>query len=230
MYELYIGNRNYSSWSLRPWLLMRELGIPFAEHLVPFEPGSSWAKFRAFSPTGRVPCLVDGDTVVWDSLAITEYLAERHPGVWPADARARAFARCAAAEMHAGFVALRNACSMTCGQRVRLHETTSELQRDLDRLDELWSEGLRRYGGPFLAAPAFTAADAFFAPVAFRIRTYGLALGNAAAAYALRLLDLEGMREWDQAALAEPWREESHEIEVRAAGTVLEDLRAPVGR
>jgi glutathione S-transferase len=227
MYELYVGNKNYSSWSLRPWLLMRELGIPFEEHVVPFEPGSSWAKFRAFSPTGKVPCLVDGDTTVWDSLAIAEYLAERHPAVWPRDARARAWARCAAAEMHSGFGSLRQACSMTCGQRVQLREIAPELQVDLDRLDELWGEGLRRYGGPFLAGASFTAVDAFFAPVAFRIRTYGLPLGESAAGYARRLLELATMRDWDRAALAEPWREEEHEAEVRAAGTVLEDLRSP---
>ena len=112
MYELYIANKNYSSWSLRPWLLMRQLEIPFRERLMPFPAGGAGAghpghPFRAFSPSGRVPCLHDGATVVWDSLAIAEYLAERHPGVWPADAGARAWARSAAAEMHAGFGALR---------------------------------------------------------------------------------------------------------------------------
>ncbi|HQY70835.1 MAG TPA: glutathione S-transferase N-terminal domain-containing protein, partial [Pseudomonadales bacterium] len=107
MYELYIANKNYSSWSLRPWVLMRELRIAFDERLVPFAPGSNFERFRAFSPTGKVPCLHDGATVVWDSLAIAEYLAERHAGVWPSDARARAWARSAAAEMHSGFGALR---------------------------------------------------------------------------------------------------------------------------
>ena len=125
MYELYIGNKNYSSWSLRPWVLMSELGIVFAEHVVAFDPGTSWTKFRAFSPSGKVPCLVDGSTVVWDSLGITEYLAERHAGVWPGEAAARAWARCAAAEMHSGFGALRNTCAMNCGLRVRLHEVTA---------------------------------------------------------------------------------------------------------
>jgi glutathione S-transferase len=147
MYELYIGNKNYSSWSLRPWVLMSELGIAFAEHVVAFDPGTSWTKFRAFSPSGKVPCLVDGGTVVWDSLGITEYLAERHAGVWPGDAVARAWARCAAAEMHSGFSALRNTCSMNCGLRVRLHEISPALQRDLDRTEELWLEGLRRFAG-----------------------------------------------------------------------------------
>src|SRR5690349_9794152 len=117
MYTLYIANKNYSSWSLRPWLLMRQLGIPFEERLVPFGHGAGG--FRTFSPTGKVPCLVDGDTVVWDSLSIVEYLADRHPGVWPAEPKARAWARSAAAEMHSGFAALRERCTMNLGIRVR---------------------------------------------------------------------------------------------------------------
>ena len=119
-YTLYIANRNYSSWSLRPWLLMTELQIPFTEILVPFE-ASNHANFSRFSPTARVPCLHDGDTVIWDSLAIIEYLAEGHAGVWPQERSARAWARSAAAEMHSGFSALRNQCSMNCGLRLRLH-------------------------------------------------------------------------------------------------------------
>lgn len=225
MYELYIGNRNYSSWSLRPWVLMRALSIPFVEHVVPFDPGTSWRKFRAFSPSGKVPCLVDGTSVVWDSMAIAEYLAERHAGVWPRDPLARAWARSAAAEMHSGFAALRQRCSMNCGVRVRLAGIPPDLQRDLDRVDELWSEGLRRFGGPFLAGPAFTAVDAFYAPVAFRVRTYGLQLSEGSAAYARRLLALPAMREWDAAALAEPWRDEEHEVEAMRDATLIEDLR-----
>ena len=227
MYELFIGNKNYSSWSLRPWVLMRELGIAFAEHVVAFDPGTSWTKFRSFSPSGKVPCLVDGGTAVWDSLGITEYLAERHADVWPGDVAARAWARCAAAEMHSGFGALRNTCGMNCGLRVRLHEIKPALQRDLERIDELWSEGLQRFGGSFLAGAKFSAVDAFYAPVAFRVRTYGLALSAPAAAYAERLLALPSMLDWDRAALAEPWRDEEHEAEALAAGTLLEDLRAP---
>jgi len=225
MYELYIGNKNYSSWSLRPWVLMRELAIPFVEHVVTFDPGTSWTKFRAFSPSGKVPCLVDGGAVAWDSMGIAEYLAERHAGVWAKDPPARAWARCAAAEMHSGFGALRQSCSMNCGLRVKLGEVSPALQRDLDRVDELWSEGLRRFDGPFLAGHAFTAVDAFYAPVAFRVRTYGLALSEAAAGYALRLLALPAMREWDAAALAEPWRDEEHEVDAMQGATLIEDLR-----
>ena len=121
MYTLHIANKNYSSWSLRPWLLMRMLAIPFEERLTPFPTGSSWSLFRPFSPNGRVPCLIDDGWAVWDSLAIAEYLAERHAGVWPSDARARAWARSAAAEMHSSFTALRNACPMSCGVRVQPH-------------------------------------------------------------------------------------------------------------
>ncbi|MGH8211774.1 MAG: glutathione S-transferase family protein [Rhodanobacteraceae bacterium] len=227
MYTLYIGNRNYSSWSLRPWILLRERGIAFEERLVKFDSGSSWETFRTFSPSGKVPCLVDGDTtVVWDSLAIAEYLAERHPGVLPSDAKARAFARCAAAEMHSGFTALREQCTMNCGIRVKLHRIGDALQRDLSRISELWNEGLRRFGGPFLAGREFGAADAFYAPVAFRIQTYSPPLDDAAREYAKRLLALPAMHEWYEGALAETWRDEAHEAEVPQWGEIVEDLRA----
>jgi glutathione S-transferase len=226
MYELYIANKNYSSWSLRPWLLMRERGIPFAERLMLFGEAAKWIAYRKISPAGLVPCLTDGGTAVWETLAIVEYLAERHDGVWPADRAARAWARSAAAEMHAGFGALRNTCSMSVGVRVRLHETAPALKRDIDRLDALWRQGLERFGGPYLAGPALTAADAFFAPVAFRIRTYDLKLGDAAMAYAARLLALPAMRDWEKAALAETAREAGHEAEAAAAGVIVEDRRA----
>lgn len=227
MYRLEIANKNYSSWSLRPWILMRARGIAFEERLTPFEPGSNWETFRKFSPNGQVPCLHDGDEAIWESLAIVEYLAERHPGVWPTDAKARAFARCAAAEMHAGFSTLRNRCTMNVGLRVRLHDMPDALKRDIDRIGELWAQGLARFGGPFLAGPDFTAVDAFFAPVAFRVRTYGLSLPAAPAAYAQRLLALPAMRAWEDAALRETWREPGHEDEARQTGIIVEDLRAP---
>jgi glutathione S-transferase len=226
MYTLYIANKNYSSWSLRPWLLMRELEIPFEERLVPFDQGGSFNKFRKFSPTGRVPCLIDGDVTVWDSLGITEYLAERHDGVWPREPRARAWARSAAAEMHSGFSTLRERCSMNCGIRVRLHDTPPALIGDIFRINELWSEGLARFGGPFLGGAAFSAADAFFAPVAFRQQTYGLTLEPKPAAYAQRLRDLPSMRSWYADGLKETWREVDHDAEAQRTGTWLEDLRA----
>jgi glutathione S-transferase len=225
VYQLYIANKNYSSWSLRPWVLMSALAIPFEERLVPFSTGSNWTEFREFSPTGQVPCLHDGDTVLWNSLGIAEYLAERHAGVWPTDPQARAWARCAATEMHSGFGALREHCTMNCGIRVRLADRTPALARDIARIDELWNEGLRRFGGPFLAGKTFTAVDAFFAPVAFRIQTYGLELDDAVAAYAARLLTLPSMQRWQADALLETWREPGHEAEAKRAGSWLEDRR-----
>ena len=223
-YTLYIGNKNYSSWSLRPWLLMRELGIGFDEVLLPFE-ADNHARFKAVAPNARVPCLHDGDAVVWDSLAIAEYLAERHPGVWPADAGARAWARSAAAEMHSGFAALRTVCPMNCGLRLRLHAPPAAMRADLARIDELWRDGLRRFGGPFLAGAAFSAVDAFYAPVAFRMQTYGLPLSPAAQDYAARLLALPGMQDWYETALREPWREAEHERETLQQAELLADLR-----
>jgi glutathione S-transferase len=226
MYELYIANKNYSSWSLRAWVLMRELEIAFQEHLVPFGQESSWQSFRRISPSGKVPCLIDGGIVVWDSLAIAEYLAERHDVVWPAQAGARAWARSAAAEMHSGFSELRSRCSMSCGLRIRLNEFPAALERDVARLGTLWNEGLRRFGGPFLAGAAFTAVDAFYAPVAFRIQTYGLTLDTAAVAYVDHLLGTRAMREWYAGALKETLRDQPHDDEVSRIGRVLEDLRA----
>ena len=225
MYTLVIGNKNYSSWSLRPWVLMRTLRIDFAERLIPFgEPGSA-ALFRDNSPSARVPCLHDGAWRVWDSLAIVEYLAERHAGVWPEEPQARAWARSASAEMHSGFHALRNECSMSCGQRVILRSRSKALETDLQRLSTLWQDGLARFGGPFLAGARFTAVDAFFAPVAFRLQTYGIDLGSSADAYARQLLALPAMREWYEAALIEPWREPAHEQDVAAGAASITDLR-----
>jgi glutathione S-transferase len=226
MYKLYIANKNYSSWSLRPWVLMCEAGIEFKEHLIPFG-GPAWKEFLEISPSGKIPCLVDGSTLVWDSLAIAEYLAERHPGVWPRQAEARAWARSAAAEMHSGFTELRNRCSMSCGVRLRLKVTPAVLKRDIARLESLWSEGLTRFGGAFLAADSFTAVDAFFAPVAYRVQTYGLQLSPASAAYVRRLLEVPAMRDWYSAALAENFRDAPHEAEMLETAILIEDLRAP---
>lgn len=222
MYRLHIANKNYSSWSLRAWVLMRELAIPFEEDLHRFDAG---AAFRSFSPNSLVPCLEDGELRIWDSLAIAEYLAEHHSSVWPADSTARAWARSLAAEMHSGFFALRRNCSMNCGVRVRLAEFPVDLAADLVRMDGAWREGLDRFGGPFLAGPAFTAVDAFFAPVAFRVQTYGLTVSPFSTRYIKRLLALPAMREWYAAALAEPWRDLAHEESLVAAGRILDDFR-----
>ena len=225
MRELYIANKNYSSWSLRPWLLMRVLNIPFVEQLVPFSQQGNFAKFRTFSPSGKVPCLVQQDMVVWDSLAIAEFLYEHHAEVWPKQAKARAFARCVAAEMHSGFSALRNICGMSCRHSVKLHQISAALQQDLDRLSELFEQGLTEFGGPFLCGETFSAADAFFAPVAFRMQSYDLPFSERAVAYLQHLLALPAMQDWYQQALAEPWLDEAHDEEISRHGQIVADRR-----
>lgn len=223
-YSLITANRNYSSWSLRPWVLMKALGIDFEDRIEPFTKPSNYDEFRAFSPTGQVPVLLHDGRTVWDSLGITLYLAERHKGVWPADEAARAFATCAVAEMHGGFSALRNDCTMNIGVRVRPRPMREALLRDVARVREIFEQGLAQFGGPWLAGDTFTALDAFFAPVAFRIRTYGLDVGKGQA-WVEQVLAHPAMRQWEAEALAEAWREEGHEAELAAAGEVMVDHR-----
>ena len=226
MYKLITANRNYSSWSLRPWVLMRTLGIAFADEQVTFAGLDNYSAFRSFAPNGMVPVLVDGERTVWDSLGIMLYLADRHDGVWPADEAAKVWAQCVACEMHSGFSALRNDCTMNVGVRVRRNPDSDALKRDMHRIAEIFEEGLGRFGGPFLAGPGFTAADAFFAPVAFRVRTYEIPLGPLGRDWVQRLLELPAMREWEEAALADSYREMGHEIELGRAGTITQDFRA----
>lgn len=224
MYVLITANRNYSSWSLRPWVLMHALGIAFEDQIEPFSNPINYDEFRSFSPTGQVPALLDEGRTVYDSLGITLYLADRHKGVWPADPDARAWAQCAAAEMHSGFSALRNDCTMNVGVRVTPKPPSGALRLDVARIRELFAEGLSRFGGPWLAGEHFTAVDAFFAPVAFRIRTYGLDVG-AGQAWVDHMLAHPAMQDWERQALAESWREESHEAELMAAGAITADYR-----
>lgn len=223
-YTLITANRNYSSWSLRPWLLMKALDIPFTDRIEPFTKPSNYDEFRAFSPTGQVPVLIDGARTVWDSLGITLYLAERHDGVWPADEAARAFAICAVTEMHGGFSALRNDCTMNVGVRVKSRPMRPALLRDVARVREIFEVGLERFDGPWLAGPAFTALDAFFAPVAFRIRTYGLDVGKGQA-WVDHVLAHPAMQQWEAEALEEAWREEGHEAELAECGEIIADYR-----
>ncbi len=223
MYTLHIANKNYSSWSLRPWVLMKEKSILFHEKISPFKEGSNWKEFRTFSPSGLVPCLIDEGKVIWDSLAIIEYLAEKHTGIWPVASNTRAWSRCVTAEMHSGFSALREQCPMNCGLRIKLSKKSKSLLQDISRIDELWSEGLLRFGGPFLAGNKFTVVDAFFAPVVFRIQTYGLTLSSVASKYVGLLLSIKSMRNWEEQALKEPWRE--HRIDSIKSGILLEDFR-----
>src|SRR5215472_13255198 len=183
MYTLYIGDKNLSSWSLRPWALMRTLGIEFSEWTILLDRPDSPASIRKVSPSGRVPCLHDGEAVIWDSLAIAEYLAERHRGLWPADASPRAWARCAAAEMHSGFAALREEFSMNLKLR-EARKSSPRTKADIARIEAIWGEGRARFGagGEFLCG-GFGIVDAFFCPVAFRFRSYGVVLNGPAGAY-----------------------------------------------
>lgn len=224
-YTLVTANRNYSSWSLRPWVLMNALGIAFEDRIEPFAEPVNYDAFRAFSPTGQVPVLIDGERTVWDSLGIVLYLADRHEGVWSADEAARAFAQSAVAEMHGGFSALRNECTMNVGVRVEPHPHSPALAKDMARIRELFETALDRFGGPWLGGPGFTALDAFYAPVAYRIRTYGLDAGEGQA-WVDRIIAHPAMQEWEAAALAETWREDSHEEELAAAGRIVADYRS----
>jgi glutathione S-transferase len=224
-YTLITANRNYSSWSLRPWLLMRVLAIPFQDRLEPFTKPDNYDAFRAFSPTGQVPILLHDGQTIYDSLGITLYLADRHAGVWPSDAAAKAWAQCAVAEMHGGFSALRNDCTMNVGVRVNPKPMSEALQANVARIRELWDEGLSRFGGPYLAGAAFTAVDAFFAPVAFRVRTYGLDVGAAGQAWTDHIIAHPDMQAWEAAALSETWREEGHEEELLSCGAITADYR-----
>ena len=197
-YTLFIGNKNHSSWSLRSWLVLRQGGIPFAEEMVSLQddPGKA-ARFGRL-PAGRVPVLADGEVLVWDSLAIAEYLAERHPGLWPADPVARAWARCISAEMHSGFTALRSQMSMDVRARRPQRRRSAELLLDIARVERIWTDTRSRFGamGDLLFG-TFTIADAFYAPVAFRFQTYGVTPGGAAGEYLRALLALPGMRKWE---------------------------------
>jgi glutathione S-transferase len=223
-YTLITANRNYSSWSLRPWLLMKGLDIAFEDRLKPFTKPQNYDDFRAFSPTGQVPVLLHEGRTIYDSLGITLYLADRHAGVWPTGPDARAWAQSAAAEMHSGFSSLRNDCTMNVGVRVRPKPMSDGLKADVARIRELWEGGLTRFGGPYLAGSEFSAVDAFFAPVAWRVRTYGLDVG-AGQAWVDAMIAHPAMQQWEDEALAEKWREVSHEEDLRTCGHVIADYR-----
>jgi len=210
--QLYIGNKNYSSWSMRPWVLMRQLGIDFEEVALRFDfnDGSPFRQaVSRVSPAGRVPVLVDDGFPVWDSLAIAEYLQEKFPaaGIWPEDSRGRARARSLCAEMHSGFGALRQHCPMNVEADLRevgkkVWQERDDVRRDVERIERMWIEQLAAGSGPMLFG-RFGAVDAFYAPLCSRIWTYGLALSDAAAAYVQRVHALASVRDWNAAALAE---------------------------
>lgn len=225
MYQLHIANKNYSSWSLRPWVLMKELEIPFQEIIHPFGVENDWDNYTKLNPSGLVPCLLEENEIIWDSLAIIEFLAEDHTGIWPTDKSARSWARSVTSEMHSGFIELRNICPMNCGIRIKLKDITQSLQKDIDRIDELWQTGINKLGGPFLAGKKFTAVDAFFTPVVFRFQTYNIQLSKKSEEYMQRILSLKSMQLWYEQALNESYRDEEHESESIACGEVTSDLR-----
>ncbi|MCH7830059.1 MAG: glutathione S-transferase family protein [Proteobacteria bacterium] len=204
--KLIIGNKNYSSWSLRAWLLLKEAGIEFDEHRIVLDTPESAREIGAFSPAGRVPILQIDDMTVWDTMAIAETLAERWPdkNLWPADAATRAHARAICAEMHAEFAELRSRMPMNCRAMGRTVLLPDGLTNDIDRIIEIWTQCHRRYGddGDWLFGD-FTIADAMFAPVVLRLRTYGINLPESASCYPRRLLDSEAMQEWLAAAESE---------------------------
>jgi glutathione S-transferase len=202
--KLFIGNKNYSSWSLRGWLVTKLSGEPFEEVPVTLVGHTPNPANLSFSPSGLVPCLHDGDVVVWDSMAIAGYLAERRPEMWPADAAARAWARSISAEMHSGFSTLRSQMTMCIRERVDVRPWSQALEADIARITRIFDESRRRFGGggAFLCG-RFSIADCFFAPVAFRFQTYDVRLDGAARAYVDALLAQPLLQEWEKAALAE---------------------------
>lgn len=205
--KLVIGNKNYSSWSLRPWLALAHHKISFEEALIPIGQPDTKSRILQYSPAGKVPILIDGEITVWESLAILEYLNERFPEMelWPKEQAARAHARAVATEMHAGFVALRQHCPMNL-RRKKKRPLTPEVEADVKRVTEIWRSARERFGrdGDFLFG-AFSAADCMYAPVATRIVSYEIDVDPVAAAYVDAIYRLPAFAAWQEAALAEPW-------------------------
>jgi glutathione S-transferase len=208
MLKLVIGNKNYSSWSMRPWLALRANNIPFEETFIPLYTNvqADKEKILSFSRSGKVPALIDGDVTVWDSLAIIEYLAEKFPEtrLWPEDRAARAHARSISAEMHSGFMPLRNECGMNLHRPIRAGALSDDARANVARIQDIWAECHRRYGeqGPFLFG-AFSGADAMYAPVVHRFRTYAIPVKPDAQHYVDAMLSLPAFQEWTRDGLAE---------------------------
>ena len=222
--QLVIGNKNASSWSLRPWIAMRVLGIPFEEVRIALRQPDTAAQIARYSPSGKVPCLIDGDMIVWETIAILEYLADKFPGtaVWPADMKARAHARAVSAEMHASFQPLRQQCGMSIAQIYAAKDRSPDVLANAKRIMAIWNEARQKYGqagdGPFLYG-AFSAADAMFAPVVSRFVSYSLDADPVSRAYIDAIRAVPAYVEWRCAAADEPWTKPENEGEV-----VLENL------
>jgi glutathione S-transferase len=206
--KLIIGNKNYSSWSFRPWIAMKAVGIPFDEEVISLDAPDFKARLNAVSGTGKVPTLIDGDIQVWESLAILEYLAEKFPAakLWPGDPAARALARAISSEMHAGFTPLRKACPMNMWRPVARRDVDADVKANVARIDAMWSDCRKRFGqgGSFLFG-AFGAADAMYAPVVSRFHTYGIDVSATSRTYMDAVMALPAWTEWRAAALKEPW-------------------------
>ncbi len=233
MLKLVIANKCHSSWSLRPWILLKAFDIPFEEVLIPFGPtfdDPDWKRqVMVHTPAGKVPALVDGDIQVWESLAIMDYVADIYPdlAIWPRERAARAMARSIASEMHAGFAALRGACVMNLGWRHGPRDRGEKVAADVARVTTIWREARERFGagGPFLFGE-FSAADAMYAPVTTRFTTYSLPADPVSAAYIEAVQATPAFREWREAALAEPWIVPEDEVDE----PVLEDFRPHLTR
>ncbi len=214
--QLVIGNKNYSSWSFRPWLAMKAVGIVFEETVISLDAPDFKSRVTAVSGAGKVPVLVDGDISVWESLAILEYLAEKFPekGLWPRQPQARAHARAISSEMHAGFAALRSQLPMNIRRLVKAHAVDDDARRDIARIDALWNQCRARFAneGPFLYG-AFGVADAMYAPVVWRFHTYAVEVSDAASTYMRTLMQLPAWNEWREAARREPWVLPRNEID-----------------
>ena len=214
--SLIVGNKNYSSWSFRPWIAMKAAGIAFTEEVISLDARDFKERVSKISGTGKVPVLDDNGVHVWESLAILEYLAERFPGarLWPSDAAARAHARAISSEIHAGFVPLRRACPMNMWRPVKKRELADDAMVNVRRIESMWRQCRERYGagGPFLVG-TFGAADAMYAPVVSRFHTYDVAVGAAARAYMDAVMALPTWAEWYAAALKEPWALPEDEVD-----------------
>lgn len=215
MPTLVIANKLYSSWSLRPWLLLKHFGIPFEEIVIPLDRPDTKARVLEYSPAGKVPILIDGDVTVWESIAIMDYVGEAFgTPVWPSDRSARAMARSVAAEMHAGFQALRSACPMNLGKKYAGRDRGEAVARDVARFSEIVRQARERFGkdGPFLLG-SFSAADAMYAPLVTRLDTYSIPLDATVQAYADAVLALPAFQEWRAAALEESWTVDADEVD-----------------